>query len=335
MKYRVYLFITVIIFLACSQKKEVNVERIANVKYVSITDSIYSYLPGRFFYQSGKIYWEDPMSSADFMHMMDAASGKELYRFADQGQGPDEFVLPIASLLPQGGMCIRNRGRHMAILYKPSADTLKATKVSFFGNGNYTSATVINDTTIVYLYPMDPLPFRFQRKNHSIRFGHWPVDEMVTNGDVYYQGDLLYNNDRKLLIYSTRRLPYMAIYDMSNDKFKLLKELKTPFEYRRERGELRVSRSTAFGPIIISMTKDYIIALQCDKTQEEEVTIESEFKDPERMPHAVFVYDYDLNLVKIYNFPFKLLRIAGDLKSNDVYLIAMKPEYEIIKFKIS
>jgi len=334
MKYRIYLFITVIILSACSHKKDVQVERFANVKYVSITDSIYSYLPGRFFYQNKKIYWEDPMGSINFMHMIDAVTGKELYRFANKGEGPDEFTIYFPSMLPQGGMCIRNRGRHMAILYKPSADTLKATKVSFFGNGNYTSATVINDTSIVYLYPMEPLPFRFQRKNHSIRFGHWPVDEMVTNGDVYYQGDLLYNKDRKVLIYNTRCLPYMAIYDMSNDKFKLLKELKTPFDYRRDRGELRVSRSTAFGAIQISMTKDYIVALQCDKLNEEEVTIDSEPKDPYRMPHAVFVYDYDLNLVKIYNFPFKLLRIAGDLKSNDVYLIAMKPEYEIIKFKI-
>ena len=133
-KYRIYLFITVIAFSSCKKKKKnVQVERIANVEYISVTDSVYASLPDNFFYQNKKIYWEDVTGSENFMRMIDATTGKELYRFANKGGGPGEFTNPVPSLLPQGGVCIKNLENHLAVLYKPSADTLKETITAFWG----------------------------------------------------------------------------------------------------------------------------------------------------------------------------------------------------------
>ena len=54
-KYRIYLFITVIAFSSCSSKqKNVQVERIANVEYISVTDSVYASLPDNFFIKTKK-----------------------------------------------------------------------------------------------------------------------------------------------------------------------------------------------------------------------------------------------------------------------------------------
>jgi len=335
-KYRIYLFITVIAFSSCSSKqKDVQVEQIANVKYVSVTDSVYASLPSRFFYQNKKIYWEDATGSENFMHMIDATTGKGLYCFANKGGGPGEFTNPVPSLLPQGGICIKNLENHLAVLYKPSADTLKETITAFWGGGRWSNAVAIDDTTITYLYPGKGMPFQFQRKSHIIHFGHAPIGKTCTNGYDRFQGPVKYNDERKILVYCTFDFPYMAIYNMSNEKFKLIKEMNEPFEYSVNNANIHLNDDTPFGTFDMDMTKDYIVALRCDKTYENIITRRSYLENPLKRPQSVFVYNYNLQLVKIYNFPFGLLRIAGDLKSNDVYLIAMKPEYEIIKFKIS
>ena len=92
------------LFLACSHKKTIKVERISNVKYYTVTNDIYPTLPGRLLYQDGKIFWEDALSSLLFMHMYDEKTGKELYSFANKGSGPEEFNRPTPTLLPDGGL---------------------------------------------------------------------------------------------------------------------------------------------------------------------------------------------------------------------------------------
>lgn len=339
MKNTIYFFIcsvilSLLLLLACSQKKEVNVERITNVKYVSVTDSVYASLPSRFFYQDKRIYWGDATSSEKFMHMIDATTGKEFCRFANKGGGPGEFDNPIPSLLPQGGVCIKNLENHLAVLYKPSADTIKETITAFFGSGMWSNAVAIDDTTITYLYPGKGMPFQFQRKSHTIHFGHAPIEKTCTNGYDRFQGPMKYNYERKILVYCTFDFPYMAIYNMSNEKFKLIKEMNEHFEYSVNNGNIHLNDNTPIGTFDMDMTKDYIVSLRFDKAHEDIITLKSYLRNPLKRPQSVFVYDYNLQLVKIYHFPFGLLRIAGDLKSNDVYLIAMKPDYEIIKFKI-
>ena len=49
------------------------------------------------------------------------------------------------------------------------------------------------------------------------------------------------------------------------------------------------------------------------------------------LPRSLFVYDYDLNLIKIINMPFPLLRLCGDFDSDDCYIIGANPEFEILK----
>lgn len=45
-------------------------------------------------------------------------------------------------------------------------------------------------------------------------------------------------------------------------------------------------------------------------------------------------YDYNLNLKKIINMPFRMLRLCGDVESNTVYAMAINPEFELISIDL-
>lgn len=333
-KYRLYFIFFVFIFLACSHKKTIKVERISNVKYYTVTNDIYPTLPGRLLYQDGKIFWEDALNSLLFMHMYDEKTGKELYSFANKGSGPEEFNRPTPTLLPDGGLMIKDLGSRLAIIYKPSGDTLKGTPTAFLGGGNWTRIAAINDSTLVYLYPGKEIPFKLQCKYQATHFGHRPINESCTNGYELFKGNIRYNSKRKILVYCPINFLYMATYDLSNSKIKLIRETENGIKHTRENGKILLSKSTPFGTRDFDMTKDYIVAVQSDKEYEEALDKQIYADKQISSTHSVFVYDYDLNLLKIYNFPFAIVRIAGDNLSNDVYLLASTPDFKIIRFKI-
>ena len=57
----------------------------------------------------------------------------------------------------------------------------------------------------------------------------------------------------------------MAIYNMSNEKFKLIKEMNEHFEYSVNNGNIHLNDNTPIGTFDMDMTKDYIISLRFDK----------------------------------------------------------------------
>jgi len=334
MKYWSYFIFVILILSACSHKKETKVEIISNAKYYTVTNDIYPTLPGRLLYQNGRIFWEDALNSLLFMHMYDEKTGKELYNFANKGSGPDEFNLPTPTLLPDGGLLIKDLKSRLAIIYKPSGDTLKGKSIAFLGGGNWTRIAAINDSTLVYLYPGKEFPFKLQCKYKATCFGHRPISESCTNGYELFKGNIHYNSKRKMLVYCPINFFYMAAYDLSNRKIKLIKETKNDIKHTREDGKIFLSKNTPFGTRDFDMTKDYIVAVQSNKEYEEALDKKIYSDKQISSTHSVFVYDYELNLLKIYNFPFAIMRIAGDNLSNDVYLLISIPDFKIVRFKI-
>ncbi|MFA6768084.1 MAG: hypothetical protein WCR86_06670 [Parabacteroides sp.] len=322
---------------ACShQSKRANAERIKDLKYLTITDSVYSTFPSQLYYQNGKLYWEDAFASDYFMHMLDAKTGKELYKFARNGNGPCELnSCHRISLIPQGGLCGLDLAHHAA-LYKPSGDTLREIPEYIFGGGNWTNCIAIDDTTVVYLYPGKGIPFKFQRNNRHTCFGHLPLNEYLREDERYnqFQGVIHYNSEKKVLVYAPFHIPYLAVYDLSKQKYKLKKEAFEFFKYTvQSNGELHLGEHTP-GIQDMNITKDYIITIKHDEKYESTLNIKKDHDLTTYLPYSAFVYDYDLNLVKILNFPFRVLCIGGDLQSNDVYLMALKDDYEIVKISI-
>jgi len=167
-------------------------------------------------------------------------------------------------------------------------------------------------------------------------FGKFPIPESLRKRDrfSYFQGNVAYNPDLKKLIYTSYRFPYMAIYTKSGKSFKLLTEVKGKFDYSvSSGGEFKRSRDSKEGPRELTLTLDYIVTvdrdLSIDQTDENEVG-----RDPMKLPHTVFIYDYEGNLLKIVNLGFPVVRIAADTKNNTLYAIVVMDDYVLVKYEL-
>lgn len=126
----------------------------------------------------------------------------------------------------------------------------------------------------------------------------------------------------------------MAIYTKSGKSFKLLTEVKGKFDYSvSSGGEFKRSRDSKEGPRELTLTLDYIVTvdrdLSIDQTDENEVG-----RDPMKLPHTVFIYDYEGNLLKIANLGFPVVRITADTKNNTLYAIVVMEDYVLVKYEL-
>lgn len=101
MKNYVLSFLIVAFFFACSEKN-VEVQRISNLEYVVVSDSIYTRMPGKILYKDGLVFWEDPISFENIIHAVDVKNGTELVAFGNRGEGPNDFTETIISLDSEG-----------------------------------------------------------------------------------------------------------------------------------------------------------------------------------------------------------------------------------------
>ena len=92
----------------CTTNEKKEIERINDINYSVITDSIYSSMPGTISAIDGNVYWHDATGIENFIHVVNIRSGKELCSFGNKGDGPDDFVLPIPSVSPTKGFFLND-----------------------------------------------------------------------------------------------------------------------------------------------------------------------------------------------------------------------------------
>lgn len=328
--------ISALCLMSCKQSKN-SIIRIDSPRYSVITDSIYSRLPGSMFYQDGIIYWQDALSPENFIHAIEVSTGKELYSFGNMGDGPEDFSFPLFSLSSTSGLYISDLEKNLAILYQidKESDTLNVSIGTYENKTEAKRIIYLGDDEILYFFPNKEKPFEIYRNGACASSGNLPLDECVTNGNNVYQGSVVYNPKNKCLVYSTFGFPYMAVYHLENNNPVLKKELKTPVEYTILEKELKLDNKDAEGTMELALTANYIVALQRDKVVEGEMPEAKYARDMSALPRSLFVYDYDLNLIKIINMPFPLLRLCGDVGSDDCYAIGANPEFEILKVDLT
>lgn len=59
-------------------------------------------MPGKITALNGRVYWHDVTEADNFIHVVDASSGKEVYSFGNMGDGPNDFAMPIPSVSTEG-----------------------------------------------------------------------------------------------------------------------------------------------------------------------------------------------------------------------------------------
>ena len=117
MKNYVLSFLIVAFFFACSEKN-VEVQRISNLEYVVVSDSIYTRMPGKILYKDGLVFWEDPISFENIIHAVDVKNGTELVAFGNRGEGPNDFTETIISLDSEGGIVVNDLNKPLKIHFQ-------------------------------------------------------------------------------------------------------------------------------------------------------------------------------------------------------------------------
>lgn len=166
-------------------------------------------------------------------------------------------------------------------------------------------------------------------RGRTFSFGNYPIPEVKR----YLGGEKEYNISRGVFVYSCYDFPYLALYQQNEDGFSLKWEWRTDGdEYEIRNNEVIFDRRVK-GIRGLCMSKDYIVTLQRDRTQDD--TDESTVgRDASKRPRTVFLYDHDGNLVKIVNLGIPVMRIAADEHNNTLYAIGVNPDFVLVKYEL-
>lgn len=317
---------------SCSQKIS-KVQRVADQTYEVVSDSIYTRMPGSILCQEGIVYWEDPMSFENFMHAIDVKKKMEITSFANRGEGPHDFTANVMSLIPEGGVMLYDLNKPLKIHYQVNRNdnSVSSTAGKYDSDAKATGVLHLGEDRTLYLYPQEEKLFMVE----EISFGERPIKEALDNAYDIFQGQIAYHPERKILVYSSIRFPYLAIYkDAGGKDWKLEKELTEDWDYTIHEGCLNFSSSSKSGAMELALTDDYIVLLQRDNEVEGAIPYEEHGRGIASLPRSLFVYDYDLNLKKIINMPFPMFRLCGDAETNTIYAMSINPEFELISINL-
>lgn len=302
------------------------------VSSTTVYDNIETRMPGTLFVNGSYLIWTDPLSADNQVHVVDIKSKQEIGKFLNIGQGPDEFTGPVITVSNSGNQLIATDMNKPLTGYYPLDSLL--TKQPFTGNfvkndtRNVTRIVEIENGNLLTFNLMDTPSFSYKGN----KFGKSLFDKPIENYWDVAQGNILYNPDKQLLIYSVIPFPYMAAYKKQGESFTLAWEQKEKADYTISNGEVKLDKSQN-GAMELALTKDYIVTLQRDYTQDntDESTVG---RDTEKLPTTLFLYDYQGSLKKILNLNVPTIRIAADYRTNEVYAICVDPDFVVKKVSL-
>jgi hypothetical protein len=306
--------------------------------YDLLSDSIYTSMPGSMRFSGGNIVWTDPFAVRKCVHLVDAETGKELYAFGSIGDGPKEFNAIDLSFATPSHLLITDQSKPLQAL--ASVDSLREGKASIDWMhheplGSLRRIQLTEDTYLNLTLGSITSPFVIESKESKAPAGKYPLNEAISNGFNFYQGEILYNPDKRVLFYSTFSIPYIAMYTFNDDGLQLGWEKMEAFEHYIKDGNLHLS-DNAFASNFhdIALTKDYIIMVRRDEKREGEQPVPTVSRDMNTLPSSLFIYNYQYELQQIIYVGNPVLRIAGDYKTNRLCAIIVAPEFSLIKFDI-
>lgn len=331
------ILLSMLVGFSCTSKEQ-EVPRITDQAYEIVSNSIYTRMPGKILYQDGIVFWEDPTAFENFMHAIDVRKKTEIAAFANKGEGPYDFTAPLVSLSPKGGFYLTDLNKPLEIHFQwnPADSTFTSTpRKSPNDNRNVTRLLHLDDSQAIYHCPMNDKLFQFYTDDApGISFGDRPIQDDVSNPYDVFQGNVGYNPDRKELVYSALSFPYIAIFNGKED-WVLRASIKGEYDYSISEGNLRFSPDTkGRAGMEMALTKDHIVLLQRDTQVEGILENKQRGRSMESIPRSLFVYDYNLNLLKIINMPCRMLRLCGDVRTNTVYAMSINPEFELISINL-
>ncbi len=295
-------------------------------------DSLFTSFPGPLIVSKDYVIWQDPFAIEGFLKIIDKYTGNQIAETGTIGQGPLDFNTPSVFSLEDNILLISDINTQKQA--QLSIDSLLLTKEAYVYEKtiDLTNATVVlalTNCSFISLCPILDVPFQYISNNKVVSFGKYPITKKISNSFENYQGQLAFNKKKQMMVYSPYFFPSLYLYEKSNESYDLKFEnvLYEP-EYTIADGELRIKNKVVLINEI-AMTKDYIVAIQKKEYDKNKI----EDRNSPR-PTTLYLYNYELELVRIVDIKLPLLRLAGDEDSNTIYCIVTNPEHCIVKVEL-
>jgi len=343
MKYILFIFsVTSILLLSsCTKKKSSEVERITVIPQI-LSNEVYSSLPGSILVYDNELVWINHSSTEDFIHILDKKTGEEKITFGNIGGGPEEFFTPSISYLNNRQLIIYDLNSPKILSFSLdslSTKNIKSKKINLAEN-TFTKISLlgIEDNKYILFGLEDSKPFLFIDKNKATLFGDFPIKDSTNIMNKYdvFQGPVLYNHWNKKLLYSVGEMSYIALYEYNKDSFeKKWEKTLSEVQYTISGNTLTVNETPVYAPTGLTLSKDYIVSIERDEKYATPLPKRTfGGRDFSRLPHTLFIYDYEMNLEKIVNVGFPIIRINSDGATNEIYFIGANPELCIGKLTL-
>lgn len=329
MKKRFYLFVLFLFIVSCKNKNTVVFESIKDE--IIISDTIYTRMPGDLLVLDDFVVWIDPFANKNFLHILDKEDGHEVERFGNIGQGPNDFLSPRVSSVDDNRIFIydSNAKKNAFVDFQKNAERL--TFLPLPQDELVTQKIFAEPLGFVSLKPNDYEFIEILKEDYSYSLDSWVKDKELKNRFEVFQGNIGYNIKKKILVYAPRFFPFFRLYKQNSEgQLEFEKECGEQAKFDIANNELLFNKDSFSGCFDMTLSKDYIILLhyQPQKTNEEMKELGRDFS---KLPQKFLLYDYNGKLKRIVDAKMPVLRIASNSNDNDLYFIALSPEYTLYK----
>ncbi|NHB69254.1 BF3164 family lipoprotein [Perlabentimonas gracilis] len=327
------VILIILLSVSCSDaNRKIEAKRI---EPIILNDCLITHFPGKLLVNEKYIVWQHSGASDNFLHIHSIENGAELAKAGNLGSGPKEFSTPKPFTIRNNNIYVWDlNSSKEAMISIDSAINGKLSTILL--NGREKSGTheivSINDSVRIALRATDSTLFQLWSPLQNINFGKTPINERIENHFDIYQGNILYNDEKSLLVHTNILIPYLAIYKYKNNSFTLASENNMLDEVSVKQNFF-IRNPAKLGIWASTLTKDYIACLQRDYASDniDESTIGRDFT---KAPRTIFLYDYIGNVVMKISSEYPIIRIASNTSDNNIYAIIIDEEFKIAKFEI-
>ena len=304
-----------------------------------IADSLFTQFPGTLQVTSNHILLQTPFDKDGFLKIYDRKTGKEIDWIGKIGRGPGEWSTPSFGNVINDKLVVFDLNERkyvladMENLYQDISNPSSIKKIDVEANRlNLTN----NNQIIVADFIDETYPFKMLTKDKPIPFGKYPFNEKITNAIERLQGHVLIHPKKNLMLYGTIDNPYLSLYSINDNSTKLLWEnqFEDP-DYTITNGVLSWGKNKSSGIFDICFTKDYIVCLIADtKSIKKKAQMSARGTTMEVPFYSIYLFDYQGSLSHIFDLQVCAIRLAGNIQSNVIYLVAI-PDFSIITYDLS
>lgn len=259
--------------------------------------------------------------------------GELLSEEVNIGNGPNEFITPKCILYKDNSYLIWDQNKtNYSFIYTINEEgefIKQRIETPFFKSGNPVSAQSEENGNLIIYNPENENVLSIYGPDGSILFsgGKLPFPNTIKDKSDAYQGELIYNRYNKKLLLFLKKLPYAAIYKVSDTGITLLCEkILAKNEYTITDNIIHIDKPGKDCMVSCCLIEDYIVSIKNDPDYKGD---DHSLTSPKR--HTVALYDYELNLKEFINIQMVRFNLAAVGDDNTFYAAVQNPENSIVK----